>query len=110
MVFEFPAFQFPLIPFSFSLSCLNPEDDKEKEKAMEGPSGDSEKEGPSMEAQMSLAAWTTFPGFRFSPTDEELISYYLQKKLEGSEKCVEVISEVEICRYEPWDLPGWFVC
>ncbi|XP_040993161.1 NAC domain-containing protein 60-like [Juglans microcarpa x Juglans regia] len=73
---------------------------------MEGPSGDSEKEGPSMEAQMSLAASTTFPGFRFSPTDEELISYYLQKKLEGSEKCVEVISEVEICRYEPWDLPA----
>lgn len=108
MGFEFPAFQFPLILFSFSLSCLNPEDGKEK--AMEGPPGDREKEGPSMESQMSLAASTTFPGFRFSPTDEELISYYLQKKLEGSEQCVEVISEVEICRYEPWDLPGWFVC
>lgn len=47
-----------------------------------------------------------FPGFRFSPTDEELISYYLKKKLEGSDKCVEVIPEVEICKYEPWDLPG----
>ncbi|KAG5566507.1 hypothetical protein RHGRI_002162 [Rhododendron griersonianum] len=47
-----------------------------------------------------------FPGFRFSPTDEELISYYLKKKLEGSDKCVEVIPEVEICKYEPWDLPA----
>ncbi|XP_019197807.1 PREDICTED: NAC domain-containing protein 60-like isoform X2 [Ipomoea nil] len=46
-----------------------------------------------------------FPGFRFSPTDEELISYYLKKKLEGSDRCVEVISEVEIWRHEPWDLP-----
>lgn len=46
-------------------------------------------------------ASTMFPGFRFCPTDEELISYYLKKKVEGSDKCVEVISEVEI-----WDLPG----
>nr|GME04168.1 NAC domain-containing protein 40-like [Ipomoea batatas] len=46
-----------------------------------------------------------FPGFRFSPTDEELISYYLKKKLEGSDRCVEVISEVEIWKHEPWDLP-----
>uniref|UniRef100_A0A7N0U7G7 NAC domain-containing protein n=1 Tax=Kalanchoe fedtschenkoi TaxID=63787 RepID=A0A7N0U7G7_KALFE len=61
----------------------------------------------SWEAQMSLvAASARFPGFRFSPTDEELISYYLHKKMEGSEKSVEVIPEVEICRYEPWDLPG----
>lgn len=73
---------------------------------MEGPPGESEKEGIPVEARMSLTASTAFPGFRFSPTDEELISFYLQKKLEGSEKCVEVISEVEICRFEPWDLPG----
>lgn len=47
-----------------------------------------------------------FPGFRFSPTDVELISYYLKKKLDGADKFVEVISEVEICRFEPWDLPA----
>lgn len=56
---------------------------------------------------MSIAASSMFPGFRFCPTDEELISYYLRKKLDGHEESVQVISEVEICRYEPWDLPGY---
>nr|UBT01677.1 NAC transcription factor 73 [Litchi chinensis] len=62
--------------------------------------------GLSSETQNSIAASAMFPGFRFSPTDVELISYYLKKKLEGLEKCVEVIPEVEICKYEPWDLPA----
>ncbi|KAK4764247.1 hypothetical protein SAY87_013685 [Trapa incisa] len=68
-----------------------------------------EKEGmaiPSREAQISIASSSSFPGFKFSPTDEELISYYLKKKMEGCEKSVKVISEVEICRHEPWDLPS----
>nr|ANJ86374.1 NAC39 [Carica papaya] len=60
----------------------------------------------SRETQMSIAASSMFPGFRFSPTDTELISYYLKKKIEGLENCVGVISEIEICKYEPWDLPA----
>ncbi|CAL0332150.1 unnamed protein product [Lupinus luteus] len=63
-------------------------------------------EGVSREAQMSLAASSMFPGFRFCPTDEELISYYLKKKLDGHEDSVQVISEVELCNFEPWDLPA----
>ncbi|XP_073142511.1 NAC domain-containing protein 89-like [Henckelia pumila] len=47
-----------------------------------------------------------FPGFRFSPTDEELIQYYLKKKLQGFEDGIEVIPELDICRHEPWDLPA----
>lgn len=61
--------------------------------------------GPPRETQISIASSSSFPGFKFSPTDEELISYYLKKKMEGCEKSVEIISEVEICQYEPWDLP-----
>ncbi|CAL1367313.1 unnamed protein product [Linum trigynum] len=62
--------------------------------------------GMSRETQMSIEASSMFPGFRFSPTDAELISYYLRKKVDGDEKCVEVIPQVEICRHEPWDLPA----
>lgn len=62
--------------------------------------------GISREVQLSMAVSSMFPGFRFSPTDEELISFYLKKKLEGYEKSVEVIVEIEIYKYEPWDLPG----
>ncbi|KAK8513350.1 hypothetical protein V6N12_052545 [Hibiscus sabdariffa] len=63
-------------------------------------------EGVSRETQMSIEASSMFPGFKFSPTDVELISYYLKKKLDGYDKCVEVIPEIEFCSYEPWDLPG----
>ncbi|XP_010031542.2 NAC domain-containing protein 60 isoform X1 [Eucalyptus grandis] len=70
----------------------------ERRAEMAGPS--------SREPQITMAASSMFPGFRFSPTDEELISYYLRKKLDGCEERVEVIAEVEICRHEPWDLPA----
>lgn len=66
----------------------------------------SEPSKESTSQQITLAATSMFPGFKFSPTDEELITHYLRKKLEGSEKSVEVIAEVEICKHEPWDLPG----
>nr|GEV02390.1 NAC domain-containing protein 89-like [Tanacetum cinerariifolium] len=59
------------------------------------------------EMQLSIAASSSvFPGFRFSPTDDELISYYLKKKLQGNDSCVDIIPEVDFCRHEPWDLPA----
>lgn len=46
------------------------------------------------------------PGFRFHPTDQELVVHYLRKKaLSGI--CEDgVIGEVDLYKLEPWDLPG----
>nr|UBT01675.1 NAC transcription factor 71 [Litchi chinensis] len=44
-------------------------------------------------------------GFRFRPTEEEIIAYYLERKLRGLEFPVHVISEVGMNALEPWDLP-----
>ncbi|KVH93058.1 protein CUP-SHAPED COTYLEDON 2-like [Cynara cardunculus var. scolymus] len=45
------------------------------------------------------------PGFRFHPTDEELITCYLLRKvLDGSFTC-RAIAEVDLNKSEPWELP-----
>lgn len=46
------------------------------------------------------------PGFRFHPTDEELILYYLKRKVMGKRFQFMPISEVELYKFAPWDLPG----
>ncbi|RZC60890.1 hypothetical protein C5167_022640 [Papaver somniferum] len=45
------------------------------------------------------------PGFRFHPTDEELITYYLTKKVLDNNFSAEAIGEVDLNKCEPWDLP-----
>ncbi|KAI3970898.1 hypothetical protein MKX01_024545 [Papaver californicum] len=45
------------------------------------------------------------PGFRFHPTDEELITYYLTKKVLDTNFSAEAIGEVDLNKCEPWDLP-----
>ncbi|KAL0719576.1 hypothetical protein Bca4012_068900 [Brassica carinata] len=47
------------------------------------------------------------PGFRFHPTDEELVGFYLSKKvlLKKSSKIDEIISQIDIYKFDPWDLP-----
>ncbi|KAK1589207.1 hypothetical protein Q3G72_031523 [Acer saccharum] len=45
------------------------------------------------------------PGFRFHPTDVELVKYYLKRKVMGKKLCFEAIAEVDIYKYAPWDLP-----
>lgn len=52
-------------------------------------------------AQMSVP-----PGFRFHPTDEELLYYYLRKKVAYEPFDLDVIREVDLNKLEPWDLKG----
>ncbi|WVY89752.1 hypothetical protein V8G54_035266, partial [Vigna mungo] len=46
------------------------------------------------------------PGFRFHPTDEELICYYLTNKISDSDFTAKAIAVVDLNKCEPWDLPG----
>jgi len=45
------------------------------------------------------------PGFRFHPTDVEIVSYYLKRKIMGKKLIVDAISEVDLYKFPPWDLP-----
>ncbi|KAL2550633.1 3-ketoacyl-CoA synthase 11 [Forsythia ovata] len=44
------------------------------------------------------------PGFRFHPKDEELVAYYLKRKINGCKIELEIILEVDLYKCEPWDL------
>ncbi|KAK8914025.1 NAC transcription factor NAM-B2 [Platanthera zijinensis] len=47
------------------------------------------------------------PGFRFHPTDEELISCYLSKKVTSSlPPGWDIVADIDIYKFNPWDLPG----
>ncbi|XP_061342827.1 transcription factor JUNGBRUNNEN 1-like isoform X2 [Gastrolobium bilobum] len=45
------------------------------------------------------------PGFRFHPTDEELVGFYLRRKVEKKPLRIELIKQIDIYKYDPWDLP-----
>ncbi|XP_051113737.1 NAC domain-containing protein 87-like [Andrographis paniculata] len=45
------------------------------------------------------------PGFRFHPTDEEIIMYYLVKKVGDNKFAALAIGEADLNKCEPWDLP-----
>ncbi|PKA47254.1 NAC transcription factor ONAC010 [Apostasia shenzhenica] len=47
------------------------------------------------------------PGFRFHPTDQELINCYLSKKVAASLPAASaIIAEIDLYKFDPWDLPG----
>ncbi|GMI84613.1 Arabidopsis NAC domain containing protein 87 [Hibiscus trionum] len=46
------------------------------------------------------------PGFRFHPTDEEIITHYLFEKVMNSNFSACAIGEADLNKCEPWDLPN----
>ncbi|CAH9145425.1 unnamed protein product [Cuscuta epithymum] len=62
--------------------------------------GDTAAEEEQAQQQMDLP-----PGFRFHPTDEELITHYLTKKALDCSFSAIAIGEVDMNKVEPWDLP-----
>ncbi|VVA29577.1 PREDICTED: NAC [Prunus dulcis] len=46
------------------------------------------------------------PGFRFHPTDEELVVHYLKKKVTSAPLPVAIIAEIELYKFDPWELPA----
>nr|UBT01680.1 NAC transcription factor 76 [Litchi chinensis] len=59
------------------------------------------------------------PGFRFHPTDQELVGFYLRRKVDKKPLRIELIKQIDIYKFDPWDLPktstspdkeGYFFC
>ncbi|CAI5536988.1 unnamed protein product [Closterium sp. Naga37s-1] len=46
------------------------------------------------------------PGFRFHPTDEELLSFYLPRKIGNQPIPLNAIGDIDMYGFEPWELPG----
>ncbi|CAN1309654.1 NAC domain-containing protein 69 [Linum perenne] len=45
-------------------------------------------------------------GWRFHPSEEELVNHFLKLKILGQDHLVDHIAEVNVNRFEPWQLPG----
>lgn len=58
------------------------------------------------EATVTSPVTNLSPGFRFHPTDEELVCYFLKRKVCHKKFQLDVIAEIDIYKFEPWDLPG----
>ncbi|MBA0852133.1 hypothetical protein Goshw_001692 [Gossypium schwendimanii] len=65
------------------------------------------------ESKMNMVDGTTstvdegvpLPGFRFHPTEEELVGFYLRQKVDNKCLTIELIKEIDIYKYDPSDLP-----
>ncbi|KAK3018372.1 hypothetical protein RJ639_003962 [Escallonia herrerae] len=48
------------------------------------------------------------PGFRFHPTDEELVLYYLKRKICRRRLKLDIIGETDVYKWDPEELPGFY--
>ncbi|XVF58857.1 hypothetical protein PTKIN_Ptkin07bG0099700 [Pterospermum kingtungense] len=45
------------------------------------------------------------PGFKFHPTDDELVNHYLCRKCSSQPIAVPIIAEIDLYKFDPWQLP-----
>lgn len=69
------------------------------------------------ETMLSMEKESTFPssalqllppGFKFHPSDEELIVHYLRNKVISHPLPAQLITEIDLYKYNPWELPSQF--
>ena len=70
------------------------------------PDHQQQHDGGQQQQQHGEHVETVMPGFRFHPTEEELIEFYLRRKVDGKRFNIDLIAFVDLYRYDPWDLPG----
>ncbi|XP_057487841.1 NAC transcription factor 56-like [Actinidia eriantha] len=59
-----------------------------------------------MEGIINMSTPFLPPGFRFHPTDEELIVHYLKKKVSSPmNPIVSIIAAIDLYKFNPWELP-----
>ncbi|EEF47100.1 NAC domain-containing protein 96 [Ricinus communis] len=45
-------------------------------------------------------------GYRFHPTDDELVDHFLKLKMLGRDNVKPPIPQIKVCDFEPWDIPA----
>lgn len=50
------------------------------------------------------------PGFRFHPTDDELVVHYLCPKCASQRIDAPIIAEIDLYKFNPWELPEMALC
>ncbi|CAI0450465.1 unnamed protein product [Linum tenue] len=91
---------------TYTACCDDADEHRKEEEGEEGVEDDDDDD-------------VSLPGFRFHPTDEELLGFYLRRKVDNKPLTIELIKQVDIYKYDPWDLPrpsgdgdkeGYFFC
>ena len=62
-----------------------------------------------MENQQPTTEIRLPPGFRFHPSDEEIIQHYLRNKFTSSPLPASIIAEIDLYKYNPWELPSLYL-
>ncbi|GKA41691.1 transcription factor JUNGBRUNNEN 1-like protein [Tanacetum coccineum] len=74
-------------------------------KKKKNPSIDTENIKVISKTQVDKDENIPLPGFRFHPTDEELVGFFLRHKVDKKPLSFDLIRQIDIYKFDPWDLP-----